>query len=106
MVYGSRGTPGASRCRRKRNYASRGATAAQRQAVNTSATSALIAPTAPAFTTTANAPIAAPEPSAGTIESKPERCQKHSYAKAPLRNSVEIAAAELMMAIRVVVTSR
>lgn len=47
-----------------------------------------------------------PEPSGGTIESKPERCQKHSYAKAPLRNSVEIAAAELMMAIRVVVTSR
>ena len=72
--------------------------------LDTSATSALIAPTAKDSTKTANAPIAAPEPSAGLMESKPEMCHRHRYDNAPLRNSVVTATAEPMSAtcIRVI----
>jgi hypothetical protein len=73
---------------------------------NTSATNALIAPTDTDSTKTANAPIAAPEPSAGPIESKPEMCHRHRYDNAPLRNSVVTATAELMSATRIRVIGR
>ena len=74
--------------------------------LNTSAPSALIAPTAIDFTNTANAPIAAPEPSAEPMESKPQMCHRHRYDNAPLRNSVVTATAELTSATRIRVIGR
>jgi hypothetical protein len=57
-------------------------------------------------TTTANAPIAAPDPSAGPMESKPEMCHSHRYDNTPLRNNVVTATAELMSVIRMRVIGR